>query len=122
MSKAQSTQTLPEGSILNAGAARESFESMSSAFSDWLQSANRVQTEMIRFISDRFSKDLHLMSRLASCKQPDEFLRLQAEAMSEIASDYMQEGAKLLALFGDASRSGYEEVARAASAARRSAS
>src|SRR5215471_832086 len=112
MSKVQSPQNLPEGSILNAGAARESFESMSNAFSDWLQSANRVQTEMIRFMSDRFSKDLHLMSRLASCKQPDEFLRLQAEAMSEIASDYMQEGAKLLALFGDASRSGYAEVAR----------
>ena len=50
-----------------------------------------------------------------------EFLRLQAEAMSEIANDYMQEGAKLLALFGEASRNGAEEVSRAASAARRSA-
>src|SRR5215468_796469 len=112
MSKAQSTNTLPEGNILNAGATRESFESMSNAFSDWLQNANRVQTEMIRFIGDRFSKDLSLISRFASCKQPDEFLRLQAEAMSEIANDYMQEGAKLIAMFGEASRTGAEELAR----------
>lgn len=120
MSKSQSTNNLPEGSVLNAGAQRESFESMTNAFAGWLQNANRVQSEMIRFIGDRFSKDLSLISRLASCKQPDEFLRLQAEAMSEIASDYMQESAKLLALFGDASRSSIEEVARAAGAARRS--
>ena len=120
MSKAQSTSHLPEVNILNAGATRESFESMSNAFSDWVQNANRVQTEMIRFIGDRFSKDLNLLSRLASCKQPEEFLRLQAEAMSEIASDYMQESAKLLALFGDASRSGAEDIARAAGAGRRS--
>ena len=122
MSKAQSTNHLPEGNILNTGATRESFESMSNAFSDWLQSANRVQTEMIRFIGDRFSKDLNLLSRLAGCKQPDEFLRVQAEAVSEIASDYMQEGAKLLALFGEASRSGAEEITRTARVTRRSAS
>ena len=119
MSKAQSTSQIPEISNLNAGATRESFESMSNAFSDWVQNANRVQTEMIRFIGDRFSKDMGLISRLASCKQPDEFLRLQAEAMSEIATDYMQEGAKLLALFGEASRNGAAEAARAARAARR---
>ncbi len=122
MSKSQPTISLPEGGIFNANASRESFESMSNAYSDWLQNANRVQTEMIRFIGDRFSKDLSLISRLASCKQPDEFLRLQAEAVSEIATDYMQEGAKLLAMFGEASRSGAEEVVRAAGAARRQAS
>ena len=115
----QSTINLPDA--FSASAAKESFESVSNAFSDWVQNANRVQSEMIRFMSDRFSKDLNLISRLAGCKQPDEFLRLQAEAMSEITSDYMQEGAKLLAMLGDASRTGAEDLSRVTSHARRAA-
>lgn len=113
MSKSQSTIHLPEGSAWNTGVARETFDSVSHAYSEWLQNANRVQTEMIRFIGDRFSKDMNLITRFAGCKQPDEFLRLQAEAVSELASDYMQEGARILALFGEASKTGIGESTRA---------
>jgi len=110
MSKsAQAINSIAEG---NAEAAKESIESMSHVYSEWLHSANRVQAEVIRFIGDRFSKDLALASRFANCRQPDEFFRLQAQAVSEIAGDYMQESARIFALFSDASREGLAELAK----------
>jgi hypothetical protein len=115
MSKAaQSPFKLPDGFPAFAPAARESLESMTHAYSDWLQNANRVQAEVIRFIGERFSKDASMVSRFAGCRQPDEFLRLQSEAMTELAGDYMQEGAKLFALFSEASRETLDEFAKAA--------
>jgi len=114
MSKpAQFPFNLPEGFPGFPPAAKETFDSMSSAFSDWLHNANRMQAEMIRFMGDRFSKDVSLISRFASCRQPDEFLRLQAEAMSELASDFMQEGAKIAGMFSEASRESLGKVAKA---------
>lgn len=114
MSKsAQFPFNLSEGFAGIGGPAKEALESMSHAYADWLSNANRVQTEMIRFMGDRFTKDANLISRFAGCRQPDEFLRLQAEAMTELASDYMQEGARIFTLFSDASRGTFEEFAKA---------
>lgn len=96
----------------------EGIPAVSKAYSDWLHNANRVQAEMIRFVGERFSKDLNLVSRFAACKQPDEFLRLQGEVMSELASDYMQEGARIFSLFGDASKQSLQSFAKTAGSKR----
>ena len=115
MSKAaQSPFSLPEGFSGLTAATKESFDSMTHAYSEWLQNANRVQAEVIRFIGDRFNKDASLISRFAACRKPDEFLRLQADAMTELAGDYMQEGARIFSLFSDVSREAFGEFAKTA--------
>jgi Phasin protein len=121
MSKSQSFPfVFPEGIPAFPGFNKDSFESVSKAYSDWLHNANRVQAEMIRFVGERFSKDLNLVSRFAACKQPDEFLRLQGEVMTELASDYMQEGARIFSLFGDASKQSLQSFTKAAGSKRSS--
>jgi hypothetical protein len=86
---------------------------MSNAFSEWLGNANRVQAEMIRFMGDRYSKDLKMMARFAECRKPEEFLKLQSEIAAELAADYQAEGARVLALFGDASKQAWQEFGKA---------
>jgi hypothetical protein len=76
--------------------------------------ANRMQAEMIRFIGDRYSKDVKMMARFAECRKPEEFLKLQSELAAELAADYQEQGARLLALFGDASKQAWHEVPRLA--------
>lgn len=119
MSKAApSPLNLPEGFPVLNPAARESFDSLIRAYGTWLSNANRVQTEMIRFIGERFSKDVALLSRFAECHKPEDFVRLQGELITDLASDYQQEGAKVLALFGDASKQAWSGFLRAADASR----
>jgi Phasin protein len=115
---AQFPFNLPEGFPNFSGTAKESLESMSKAYSEWLHNANRVQAEVIRFVGERFSKDVDLISRFSACKQPDEFMRLQAEALSELTSDYMQEGARIFGLFSEVSRETLGDIAKAASSKR----
>jgi len=101
---------LPDAFGAIPAATKESFESMSKAFSDWLSNANRMQTEMARFISDRFNKDVTMISRFASCKKPEDFLQLQAELVRDLTNDYLQEGAKIFGLFSDAAKEGFGEL------------
>ena len=65
-----------------SGFGKESFEWMSNAFSEWLGNANRMQAEVIRFMGDRYSKDVKMMTRFAECRKPEDFLKLQSEARS----------------------------------------
>ena len=109
---------VPEGMPAVPGFSKESFEWMSNAYSEWLHNTNRVQAEVIRFMGDRFSKDVKMMSRFAECRKPEDFLKLQSEIVTELAADYQQEGAKILALFGEASREAWSEFTRAADAKR----
>jgi len=114
MSKsAQSPFKLPEGFPGLTAAARDSFDSMTHAYSDWLQNANRVQAEMIRFVGERFSKDVAMMSRFAECRKPEDYLKLQGVLLTELAADYQQEGTRILELFGDASRQAWGGFVRA---------
>ena len=94
--------------LFNAEAATESakasLDTMTKAYANWLKNANRLQAEALRFVSDRFNKDLQLLSRFGSCKRPEDFLGMQSEAMTQMANDYMTEGAKWVALFGEAAK------------------
>jgi len=81
------------------GMAKDSFDAMSKAFSGWTRNATRVQAETIRFINERFNKDLQMLTRFGSCKKPEDFVGLQSELMSQLVTDYTQEGAQLMKLF-----------------------
>jgi hypothetical protein len=83
------------------GAAKESFDNISKAFAGWLHDANNLQAETFHFMSNRFSKDLQMMSRFGACRKPEDFISLQSELVTQLVSDYMEEGAKLMTLFGD---------------------
>lgn len=109
---------LPDGFGAFAAPSQQSFEAMSHAYSEWLHNANRMQAELIRFIGDRFGKDVNLISRFTGCKQPDEFLKLQSEALTDLTNDYMQEGARIFALFTEASKATAEEFTKAVAAKR----
>ena len=91
----------------------DSFTWMSNAFSEWLNNSNRVQAEVIRFMGERFSKDVKMLSRFAECRKPEDFLRVQNTLLSELTTDYQQEGARMLALFGDASKDVWGNFTRA---------
>jgi hypothetical protein len=94
----------------------ESFAWMSSAFSEWLHNTNRVQAEVIRFMGERFSKDVKMVSRFAECRNPEDFIKMQNQVLSELAADYQQEGSRMLALFGEASKDLWGEFTRASGA------
>jgi len=83
---------------------KASFDTMSKAYANWLKNANSLQAEAVRFVSERFNKDLELLSRFGSCKRPEDFLGVQSDAMTQLANDYMAEGAKWVALVGDATK------------------
>lgn len=106
--------TVPEGFNAFSAPTQQSFEAMSQAYSEWLHNANRVQAELIRFIGDRFNKDVSLISRFTSCKQPEEFVKLQSEALSDLANDYLQEGTRIFALFSETSKATAEQFAKTA--------
>jgi len=53
-----------------------------------------------------------MMMRFAECRKPEDFLKLQSELAAELAADYQEEGARLLALFGDASKQVWQEIAK----------
>ncbi len=102
---------LPDFTAMTAST-QASFETMSKAYANWLKGANRLQTEAIRFVGDRFNKDLQILSRFGSCTKPEDFLSLQSEATTQLVNDYLEQGAKWIALLGDVAK----EQTRAATA------
>lgn len=87
------------------GSAGSSLQALSDAYVDWLKNANRLQAEAIRFVGDRFNKDVQMIARFAACKQPEEFLSLQSAAANELVKDYLAEGARWITLLGDRAQS-----------------
>ena len=107
-SKQQFPFAMPEGMPAFPGFGKESFEWMSNAFSEWLGNANRMQAEVIRFMGDRYSKDVKMMTRFAECRKPEDFLKLQSELAAELAADRLLQlgGAVDIGVFGIAGLDG----------------
>lgn len=95
------------------GFSKESFQSLAQAFSEWTNNGNRIQAELARFVSDRFNKDVALISRFAACKDPGEFIALQSEMVTGLTNDYLQEGAKIFALSSEIAKNSLGKLARA---------
>lgn len=79
----------------------QSLDTMSNAFSAWLRNANRAQAEAIRFLSDRFNKDLEMMLELAGCRNRKDIFGLRANFASDLVADYIAEGTRVFALHSD---------------------
>jgi Phasin protein len=93
---------------------KQTFDTMSSAYSGWLRNATKVQAEAIRFINDRFTKDIEMMSQFAQCKKPEDIAALQAKLVSSLVADYTAESTKIIALFSDVAKEGLEGLTKTA--------
>lgn len=93
--------------------ARQSLETMSGAFSTWLHDAGRMQAEAIRFLSDRFNKDVQLIAEFSQCKRPEDVIAVQTRLVNDLVSDYMSESKTMFSLLGEASKHGLEIAQRA---------
>jgi len=103
--------TLAGGGAMPANV-KESFDNMTRAFTGWMTNANRMQAETIRFMNDRFNKDMQAFTRFGACKKPEEFMSLQSELVAELVKDYMEEGNKVVAMFADMARSAVPSAAQ----------
>ena len=82
-------------------AVKESLDTMTHAFANWLRNANRMQAEAIGFMQQRFEKDLRAMARFGECRKAEEFAQVNSELITQMVNDYMEEGVKLITIFGD---------------------
>ncbi|MFC4762890.1 phasin family protein [Dyella koreensis] len=94
--------------------ARQSLTAMSGAFSAWMHDASKVQAETVRFLNERFEKDMALLTQFAQCKRPDEIAALQAKLLTSLVTDYMEESRTMLTLLGNVSKHNLEQVEKMA--------
>ena len=95
-----------------AESTKASFEAMNDAYATWIKNANTLQAEAIRFMGERFNKDLQLLSRFGACKKPEEFLGVQSDAAAELVNDYLEEGKRWIALLSSTSADAVKSAAQ----------
>jgi len=95
-----------------SAATRQAFEALTSGFSSWLRNMTRLQAETSRFLSERFAKDVEMMTQLAQCKRPEDVMAVQGKLMSGLLSDYSQESARFFALLNDIIKEGAQDFAK----------
>jgi hypothetical protein len=76
----------------------QSIEAVTNTYRAWLSQANKMQEETMRFVQDRFTKELEAAAQLARCTNPMDALALQAQVAQKRATDYFEEGQKLVEL------------------------
>lgn len=66
-------------------------------YSAWLGNLVRLQSETLRFLAERCSKDVRTLERFAACRSPAEIAQLQLQIGSETAADYLAEARQMVA-------------------------
>ncbi|HEY3180656.1 MAG TPA: phasin family protein [Casimicrobiaceae bacterium] len=79
----------------------QSFEAVTKTYTAWFNQANRMRDETIRFVQERFTKEVEAAVKLAGCTNPTEALAVQAEFANRLAADYFEEGQKIVELMGE---------------------
>lgn len=79
----------------------QSIEAIAETYKAWLSQANRLQDETMRFVQERFAKELEAAAQLARCTNPAEAFAVQAEFAQTMAADYFAEGQKMVELTGE---------------------
>ena len=87
-----------------------SIEVVAETYSAWLNRARRVPDEAFRFARVRFAKDLQAAARLALSRNPAEALALQAQIVSDLATDYVAESQKIVELIAQLGQDGFREA------------
>ena len=79
----------------------QSIEAMTNAYRALLSQANRMQDETMRFVKERFTKDVEAVAQLARCTNPIEAFVVQAEFVQKMAADYLEESQTLVDFTGE---------------------
>ena len=79
----------------------QSFEAVTNTYRVWINQANRMRDETIRFVQERFTKELEAAVKLAGCTNPTEAFAVQAEFANKMAADYFEDGQKIVELMGE---------------------
>ena len=79
----------------------QSIEAVTNTYRAWVNQANRMQGETMRFVQERFTKELEAAAQLARCKNPIEAFAVQADFAQRMAADYLEESQKLVELTGE---------------------
>lgn len=93
---------------------KPSLDALSAGFRLWIEDADRMRAESIRFVLDRLGKDGRLAASLAACRQPKDFVDLQVRGVREFVSDYARESVRLTSMSVEAWRHGLGLAAIAA--------
>lgn len=106
----------PTGSIDVFAAVGPSLGTLPAGMRLWMEDAERLRAESLRFVVDRFGKDARLAAALAACRRPKELFDLQAAGLRECASDYLRESARLTSMSVQAWRHGLNWLGASVSA------
>ena len=102
----QPARAHPPGPDLVRSLGLMSAEDFTNACAAWFDQANRLQEETLRFAQQRLAKDLETANRLARCTNPTDAFNLQVDFAATAAADYLAEGQRMVAMFGEAAKEG----------------
>lgn len=91
-------------------AEQNSVDAATRVYSSVLGNAVRVQTELLRFMSERFAKDALMLEAFASCRRPADIAELQLKLGSDAIADYFAETQKLIGVFEKVAGENLKEV------------
>ena len=84
------------------------FNVAGTAIQAWLDGAQKMQAEATEFFNARAGKDMAALSELIHCNTPVEALAMQSRYASEVMSDYVKQGQRMIALLTGAAQRGAE--------------
>lgn len=67
-------------------------------WNEWMRQALALSQEVSSFVMARASEDIGTWARLASCKDPAQFLECQQQFVQKAAGDYFAEGQKIASM------------------------
>ena len=82
------------------------FNLAGTAIQAWLDGAQKMQAEATEFFNARAGKDMAALSELIHCSTPVEALEMQSRYASEVMSDFVAEGQRMIALLTGAAQRG----------------
>ena len=74
----------------------------------WLDGAQKMHAEATEFLNARAGKDMAALSELIHCNTPVEAMEMQSRYASEVMSDYVKQGQRMIALMTGAAQRGAE--------------
>jgi hypothetical protein len=85
---------------------------MADAYLTFWRNAGKLQTEMLRFMTERMQKDVVHSSRLMACRTPTDFVQAHMEFMTGFFDDYTREGRWVGEMMNNAAKETQETAER----------
>lgn len=83
------------------GMAPPAIDAMAKTYTMWLNQANRLRDEAMRFAQERINKEIEAATQLGRCTNPSDAFAVQADFANTMAADYLTESKRMVELVGD---------------------